>query len=271
MLGNLTRPPACVKIGSPQMPLAGNDLHRSCSVTHILPKVFLFDMDDTILNYDSVADPSWRQVCETVAPRTAGLEAGELFTALKTKSQWFWSDPDRHLRGRLNMLVTRMEIVSLALSDLDVSDPGLTEEIALSYERIRTESITPRPGAIETLRRLHDDGFKLGMITNGSSEPQREKIDRFGLEPLFDSIVIEGEFGVGKPNRSVFQHSLDVLGTSAQEACMTGDNLYFDVGGAQHLGIWGIWVDWRDAGLPADSTVNPDRTVRFISELIEPV
>ena len=50
---------------------------------------------------------------------------------------------------------------------------------------------------------------------------------------------------------------------------MTGDNLYFDVGGAQDLGILGIWVDWRGTGLPADATVKPDRTVRYISELID--
>ena len=62
-------------------------------MTHIQPKAFLFDMDDTILNYDSVADPSWRQVCETVTPGITGLETEVLFTALKTKSQWFWSDP----------------------------------------------------------------------------------------------------------------------------------------------------------------------------------
>ena len=115
-------------------------------MTLIQPKAFLFDMDDTILNYDSVADPSWRQVCETVTPGITGLEAEELFAALKTKSQWFWSDPDRHIRGRLNMLVTRMEIVSLALKDLEISDPELTRKISVSYERIRTSSITPVPG-----------------------------------------------------------------------------------------------------------------------------
>ncbi len=66
-------------------------------MTHSNPKAILFDMDDTILNYDSVADPSWRQVCESVAPEIIGLESEELFTALKTKSQWFWGDPERHL------------------------------------------------------------------------------------------------------------------------------------------------------------------------------
>lgn len=238
-------------------------------MTHSNPTAILFDMDDTILEYDSVADQSWRQVCESVSSKLPGLGAEELFKALKAKSQWFWSDSDRHLRGRQDLLVARQEIVSLALDGLDVIDSDLTLEISVAYEKIRTALITPLPGAIETLQQLHDDGFKLGMITNGAKAPQREKIDRFGLEPLFDSIVIEGEFGVGKPDRRVFRHSLDKLGAGPQDAWMIGDNLYFDVGGAQELGICGIWVDWRGTGLPADSAVKPDRIVRYISELID--
>lgn len=239
-------------------------------MTHRQPKAILFDLDDTILDYDSVADRSWKQVCEAVSPKIPGLQADELFTALKAMSQWFWSDPDRHLRGRRDLLVARMEIVSSALARLEVSDSALTQEISRSYEHIRTESITPRPGAIETLQQLQDDGIKLGLITNGAKEPQRAKIRRFGLESFFDSIVIEGEFGIGKPNPSVYEYSLKKLGANPQQTWMAGDNLYFDVGGAQNLGIWGIWVDWRGSGLPKDSEVKPDRIVQFISELIDP-
>ena len=45
--------------------------------------------------------------------------------------------------------------------------------------------------------------------------------------------------------------------------------MYFDVGGAQKLGIWGIWVDWRRSGVSDDSMVKPDRIVHLISELID--
>lgn len=130
--------------------------------------------------------------------------------------------------------------------------------------------MTPRPGAIETLQRFRHDGVKLGLITNGAKEPQSAKIDRFGLKSLFDSIVIEGEFGIGKPDRSVFEYSLEKLGVSPQQTWMIGDHLEFDVGASQELGIWGIWVDWRRSGLPENSKVKPDRIVHLISELIEP-
>ncbi len=239
-------------------------------MTHRHPKAILFDLDDTILDYDSVADRSWKQVCDTVSPKLPGLGTQELCAALKAKAQWFWSDPDRHLRGRRDLLAARIEIVSSVLQCLGVSDPEICEEISVSYEKIRTELIAPRPGAIETLRQLHRDGIKLGLVTNGAKEPQRAKINRFGLAPFFDSIVIEGEFGIGKPDRSVFEHSMEKLGANPHQTWMAGDNLYFDVGGAQDVGIWGIWVDWRRSGLPKDSKVKPDRIVHLISELVDP-
>ena len=239
-------------------------------MTHRHPKAILFDLDDTILDYDSVADRSWKQVCEAVSPKLPGLGTEELFAALKAKSQWFWSDTDRHLRGRRDLMAARIEIVSLALKGLESDDLAISQEISISYEKIRTELITPRPGAIETLRQLHHDGIKLGLITNGAKEPQRAKIERFGLEPLFDSIVIEGEFGIGKPDPSVYEHSMEKLGANPRQTWMIGDNLYFDVGAAQELDIWGIWVDWRRSGLPTDSKVTPDRIVHFISELLDP-
>ena len=58
------------------------------------------------------------------------------------------------------------------------------------------------------------------------------------------------------------------LDTRPSDAMMVGDNLAADIGGAQALGIYGVWVDWSGQGLPPDSAVIPDRTVRTISELV---
>jgi len=70
-------------------------------------------------------------------------------------------------------------------------------------------------------------------------------------------------------DRSVYEHSMEKVGANPQQTWMVGDNLYFDVGGAQKLGIWGIWVDWRRSGVSDDSMVKPDRIVHLISELID--
>ena len=87
------------------------------------------------------------------------------------------------------------------------------------------------------------------------------------MSPLFEHILIAGEFGVAKPDPSVFNHTLTQLKVTADDAWMVGDNLYADVRGAQAVGIYGVWVDWRGSGLPANTPAVPDRTIRSVVEL----
>lgn len=78
-------------------------------------------------------------------------------------------------------------------------------------------------------------------MTNGGSDQQRNKINRFGLNDLFDAILIEGEMGFGKPDREVYTTALDSLNIEPDAAWSIGDNLEWDVWGPQQLGIFGIW------------------------------
>src|SRR5207244_337012 len=97
----------------------------------------------------------------------------------------------------------------------------------------------------------------------------RLKIERFGLAPFFDCIVIEGEFGVGKPDERVYHHALDQLGALPAEVWMVGDNLEWDVAAPQRLGISSVWVDFANAGLPPGSRVQPEYIIRALSELLD--
>jgi FMN phosphatase YigB (HAD superfamily) len=49
---------------------------------------------------------------------------------------------------------------------------------------------------------------------------------------------------------------------------MVGDNLDWDVAGAQAVGIYGIWLDKDGLGLPPDATAKPDRIIRSLPELL---
>jgi putative hydrolase of the HAD superfamily len=233
-----------------------------------LPKAILLDLDDTILALSESADPCWQRVCERFAPRIEGLVPERLFAAIKESRIWFWGDPERHRRGRLNLGEARREIVAAALLQLDIDAPALANEIADTYASEREEALQPLPGAIEALHHFRRQGVRLALITNGNSEDQWRKIDRFELASLFDCIVVEGEFGAGKPHERVYVYVLDQLNVKAEEAWMIGDNLEWDVSAPQRLGIFGIWLDFAGQGLPETSPVCPDRIVRSLSELV---
>lgn len=57
----------------------------------------------------------------------------------------------------------------------------------------------------EYLELLKSRGFKLGLITDGFSITQRNKLKALGIESLFDLIVISEDFGSEKPNMANYE------------------------------------------------------------------
>lgn len=233
----------------------------------MLPKGILFDLDDTILAFEAVAGPTWQRVCDSYARESGLFDADNLFRALKEVRQWFWSDPVRHKRGRHNLDATRREIVLGALERIGISAPSLAERIAGEYSVRREEAIDFFPGAESALSRLGGSGVALALITNGEAQKQRRKVERFHLERFFRVILIEGELGYGKPEEQVYRQALEELGIEPGEAWSVGDHLEWDVGAPQRLGVYGVWNDYRRAGLPRGCAAVPDRIIHAIAEL----
>jgi putative hydrolase of the HAD superfamily len=234
-----------------------------------LPKAILFDLDDTVLATSKGAEDDWRTVCEDVHSRINGISPERLHQAIREHRDWYWSDPVRHHRGRLNPMATLVNNIHAALEGLGLeSSLHLAEDMAFTWRGRRQASLKPFPGALEALRALRGSGVRLGMLTNGSMDMQRSKIERAGLTDFFDYIQIEGEFGAGKPEREAYLHALDRLGSTPSQAWMAGDSLEMDVAAAQAVGLHGIWVDHLQAGLPEYTRVRPDRIVQAISELV---
>ncbi len=229
-----------------------------------LPRALIVDLDDTILDSDSNADDVWLEVCREFAGRLGVVTAEELHTAVMPSRDWLWGDIERARIGRLDLWQARRDILTRALARLRISNSPVVEGMADRYTVIREEKLKPFPGAIDTLLRLKEAGIRMGLLTNGSSESQRGKVDKHGLAEFFDHIQIEGEFGIGKPDERAFLNALHVLGVSPAEAWMIGDNLDFDIHAAQQVGIYAVWVDAHGDGLPNGTTVRPDRTIRSL-------
>jgi len=235
------------------------------------PAAILFDMDDTIVAWDMVADRSWRKTCDNIAPQISGLDAGTLYSTINHFREWYLGNMERHQFARLNLPAYRREIVAMAFEHLGLKGDGLVERVAEDYGAEREKSAYLLPGALETLQYLKGQGIKLALVSNGMSDGQWRKVNRFNLEPLFDCILIEGDFGTGKPEGRVFQHVLGKLNVKAGNTWMVGDNLHFDIGGGQAAGLYTIWVDWQGLGLPETAPVRPDRIVHSIAELREQI
>ncbi len=112
-------------------------------------------------------------------------------------------------------------------------------------ERFRTERRSAYelfPDANEVLATLRQRGIKLGIVTNGPPDLQREKLERTRLVAIVHAVVISGEVGVGKPDARLFDLALDLLGVPAAEAVMVGDSIERDIEGAAAAGLAAVHV-----------------------------
>lgn len=235
----------------------------------MLPKGILFDLDDTIIAYSEISVPIWRQVCEEYSLKADALEADLLYNTIREISNWYWSDDERHRIGRNDLSKARRQILELVFNKLDVGDYQLAWDIADAFSKRREENLYLFEGARKTLEYLNKKNIPLAMMTNGETEKQRDKIERFDLNKYFKIILIEEEQGFGKPDKRVYQKAMDGLGLNPKDVWAIGDNLEWDVGGPQKHGMFGIWNDYRKKGLPRDSKVIPDRIINSILELVE--
>jgi putative hydrolase of the HAD superfamily len=231
-----------------------------------LPRAILFDLDDTLVVFDAVCGPAWHEVCGRWAG-PAGLAADALHRAIQRVSRAYWSDPERHRTGRLALEETRAAIVAEALREIGVADPAVAPGIAADYCALQESRIAPFPDAFPTLEALQRAGVRMALVTNGNAVLQRRKIARFGLERYMAAFLVEGELGFGKPDRRVFELALRALEVSPDQAWCVGDNLEWDVAGAQAAGIAGIWKDNHRRGLP-DGNIRPDRIIFELSDLV---
>jgi putative hydrolase of the HAD superfamily len=236
-------------------------------MTDNLPKAVLLDLDDTIIAYSEGAEATWLELCGEFGP-LVGVSAEGLTSALSEVRYWYWKDPERHRVGRLNLKKARTEIVDRAFARLGVEGAhDKAKEMAIVFTTRREESMEPFAGAIDALHGIRDKVKYLGLITNGNGEVQRAKLEKHNLTRFFDYVLVEGEFGVGKPNIEVYRHVSGHFGIDPADAWMVGDNLEFDVAAPQSIGMTGIWLDHRRKGLPVDTPFHPDRIIGHLREL----
>lgn len=231
-------------------------------------EVILFDLDDTLVAFDLVTESTWRQVCAEYVAENNSVSAETVYDAVTKESRWFWSDEERHRVGRNDIVSARRSVVRSAFRALSLPDNDALR-VADRYSSLRLDNMYLLPGVEETLSFLTARGMPLGMVTNGDSETQRSKIERFGLGKYFSGIFIEGEVGYGKPDRRIFESAISKFRAAPGSTVMVGDNLNWDVAGPQSVGMLGVWHDVKGKGLPPDSPVKPDAVITQIKQILD--
>lgn len=244
-------------------------------------KAVLFDLDDTLLWDDRSVKESFEATCEEAARQAPGIVPEQLEEAVRREARALYQSyetfPFTQMIGinpfeglwarfkegkqpefrKLEQLVPgyRRESWTRGLSSLGVQDPELGFRLGEMFAAERRSRPIVYDETFEVLDKLKGK-YKLLLLTNGSPDLQREKLDGVpALAAFFDHIVISGEFGEGKPSPAIFRHALDLLGIQAHEGVMVGDKLTTDILGSNRVGMKNLWLNRH--GIARDDSIVP--------------
>jgi putative hydrolase of the HAD superfamily len=150
-----------------------------------------------------------------------------------------------------------------ALQKIGINDPEIAGQLSEAFKQIRNGKhvlFSDTPECLGILRKR----YKLGLITNGAPDIQWKKIRRGGLTEYFNEILVSGEFGVGKPDKRIFQELLNRMGCETSNAIMIGDSLQTDIKGSAEAGIKNIWLN---RGGKESEEIKPDHEINTLESL----
>jgi len=146
-------------------------------------------------------------------------------------------------------------------------DPTLAARAAERFETAQSRG-HPAIDGMESALAGTRDRYPVGLLTNGSSDLQRRKLDQVGLVDAFDAVVVSGEVGVGKPAPTAFHLVLERLGADPVGSVMVGDSWERDVVGALDSGMTAYWIAGGRPVPASDPRVTVVDSVRELAGLL---
>ena len=195
-------------------------------------KGFIFDLDDTLYSEKEYIRSGFKAVSDYLG---GGYE----------ETLWRYFEEGKPAIDEL-------------VSDLNREED---KEMLLFIYRVHQPDIHPYEGVINTMKKLKAQGYRLGIITDGRPEGQRNKLNVLELHDLVEDIIITDELGGAqfrKPCDIAFRIIQNRWRLPASQIAYVGDNPVKDFQGPQQLGMKCFWFENPDGLYASDDILNKE-------------
>lgn len=223
-------------------------------------EAILFDLDETLIYEERLVDAAFHAV-GALAAAIASIDARVFADTARVLARAFWRESPIYDRCRELGISSeeglwasfereslaedfpetcheyRSRTWTTALDECGIVNERLAERLGECFIGKRRESCaTLYPNVKKTLEHLSEH-YRLGVLTNGPTCLQHEKLKRSGIDQLVECTVVSAEEGIGKPQREIFEQAAAKLRTSLDRVAMVGDSQERDVDGARDAGV----------------------------------
>ncbi|HII84907.1 MAG: TIGR02253 family HAD-type hydrolase [Methanobacterium sp.] len=193
-------------------------------------KAVFFDIDDTLYDTSGFAKLARKAALQAMIDAGLPLSQQEAYLLLREIIKEKGSNYDKHF----NILTKRV---------MGDENPLLIAVGMITYHNVKFALLRLFPDTMSTLIYLKKKDYQMGVISNGLTIKQWEKLIRLGLYHFFDEVVTSQEAGSEKPDSEIFQLALERMGCKAEESVMVGNKFSEDILGATEAGMSAILVN----------------------------
>ncbi|MEO7447902.1 MAG: HAD family hydrolase [Humibacillus sp.] len=200
----------------------------------------LLDVDDTIVDTEAAMVDAGTVAAASLWPERADEHASMARRYYDDPEGWF----PRYAAGELAFEAMRAGRLAEVARAHGVELPdGAYARYEHSYAPAFGAAQRLFPDVPALLEAADRAGLPVALLTNSSHAPTHQKLEAVGLGNRFEVVVTTDTLGFGKPDPRVYLEAATRLGRSPAQTVCIGDNLEWDVLGAQRAGLRAVWLD----------------------------
>lgn len=216
-------------------------------------KVVLFDLDDTLYLERDYIKSGFSVVSNFISKK---IEIKEQEIYLKILA--LFNENSKNVFNRL------LDFYHIEYKEKDIMEIVEVYKNHFPNIKLLEESKT-------LIKELKNEGYKLGIITDGDKVQQNLKIKALNLNNYFDKIIVTDELGEDrkywKPHKLSYELMKDFFEVEYNQMIYIGDNLSKDFKAPLKLGIKSIYI-YRKEGIYNQVNLNKEiATILNLNEL----
>jgi beta-phosphoglucomutase family hydrolase len=213
-------------------------------ITHDRYDAVLLDLDGVITNTASLHAACWKKMFDEYLQRRA-TQRGEVFRPFDIDTDYrLYVDGKPRFDGVRDFLTSR----GIQLPEGTPDDPPEVETVGglgnrkndLLHEVIEDVGVEPYEGSVKFIRQLHDQGFKIAVVTsseNCAAVLKAAKLDTF-FKVRVDGHVIHAQHLAGKPAPDTYLMAANLLRVEPARAVVIEDAISgVQAGAAGNFGL----------------------------------
>ncbi len=230
-------------------------------------RAVLFDLYGTLIDIETAeGDPVvYEELAKFLSYRGIYISADWLHDTYKKElSRAIQASPEKypepHIKSIWQSILHRLENPSHY--NIDFERCSFVKDITVLHRSLTRKRFKIADYAMDALSELRKC-YMTGIVSDCQREYAKPEMKCLGLKPLFDAVVLSGDYGFRKPDTRLFTACLAKLGVQPSEAIYVGNDVYRDILGATSAGMKCILV--THSSLNEDILKEKDKRISFVN------